>query len=298
MAKRSKRRMSPYERYNIIFEETDKKFLEFAKKHNSMLLAIVAPLFLPPALLDIPRQPDSVAISSEETMGLTYIIDHVENESGLPPKLILLIETTGGRGASAYNMARLLRKKFKEIIVFVPHSALSAGTLIACIGDEIVMDITSCLGPFDAHLELPKYGFISAVALRKGIERTEEYYQNRGIPDPHKLVADRIDPIIQGLLEEAQRAGELYLSEILSLAEYDRQTVRRIVKELVWEYPSHEFPVTMEKAEELGLRVSPRKKYPVLWSMMEEWLDRLAFHPDNEDHIIAYTHPGMKSQSP
>ncbi len=288
---RRRRRISPYVRYKIILEERDKKYVELARENNSMLLAIVAPLFLPPALLEETVQTDTVAISREENMGITYIIDSVEKEFGLPPKLILLIETTGGSGASAYSIARLLRRKFREIIVFVPHYALSAGTMIACIGDEIVMDITSCLGPFDAHLELPKYGFISASALRKGIELTEEYYRRRGISDPQKLVRDRIDPIVQGLLEEAQRAGELYLNEILSLAKYDKKTIEKIVRKLVWEYPSHEFPITMEKAKEIGLRVSLRSKYPDLWSVMEEWLDKLAFHPDNEDHIIAYTYP-------
>lgn len=295
MAKKHRKRISPYERYRIVFEEKNKRFVKVAKAHNSMLLAIVAPLFLPPALLDAPIQPDSVAISREESMGLAYLIDNVQKEFGLPKKLILLIETTGGSGASAYSIARLLRRKFKKITVFLPHRALSAGTIIACIGDEIVMDITSSLGPFDAHLDLPKYGFISASALRKGIEITEEYYRKRGVDNPQKLVEGRIDPIIQGLLEEAQRAGELYLNEILSLAKYDRKTIKKIVKRLVWEYPSHEFPITMEKAREIGLRTSPRSKYPELWSVMEEWLDRLAFHPDNEDHIIAYTHPGIKS---
>jgi len=175
--------------------------------------------------------------------------------------------------------------------VFVPHFAVSAGTMIACIGDEIVMDVTSSLGPFDAQIELPKYGFVSASALRKGMEITEDYYRKRGVSDPASLVEKRVDPILQGLLEEVQRAGELYLAEILEMAHYPKKVVKKIVTKLVWEYPTHEFPITMERAIELGLRVSPRSKYPDLWSMMEEWLDRLAFHPDNEDHMIAYTHP-------
>lgn len=291
MARKSEKRVSPYQDYKIILEETDKKFVKFAKENDVMLLAIVAPLFLPAGGADIP---DAVAISREETMGLSYIIDHVQKEFGLPRKLILLIETIGGSGAAAYNIARLLRVRFKEIVVFVPHFALSAGTIIACIADEIVMDVMSCLGPFDAQLDLPKYGLISASALRKGIDITEEYYRKRGVADPKSLVQDRIDPIFQGLLEEAQRAGEVYLNEILSLAKYDEKTVKSIVKKLVWDLPTHEFPITMEKAKEFGLRVSPRSKYPDLWFMMEEWLDKLAFHPDNEDHIVAYTYPRIK----
>lgn len=291
MARKSKKR-SPYQQFHITLEERDRKFVKFAKENRSMFLAIVAPLFLPATSLDIP---DSVAISREESMGLTHVIDDIQKQTQLPPKLFLLIETIGGVGASAYSMARLLRKKFREIIVFVLHSALSAGTLIACIGDEIVMDVNSFLGPFDAQMNTEKYGQISAAALRKGIVDTEKYYRQRGISDPQRFVADRIDPVIQGLMEEAQRAGELYLKEILKLAKYDQKTAKKIVKKLVWDYPTHEFPVTMEIARELGLRVSPRTKYPELWVMMEEWLDKLVFHPENEDHLIAYTRPAKKS---
>jgi hypothetical protein len=192
-------------------------------------------------------------------------------------------------------MARLLRKRFKEIIVFVLRSALSAGTLIACAGDEIVMDDNSYLGPFDAQMETEKYGYISAAAARKGIVDSEKYYRRRGVPDPHKFVADRVDPVIRGLLEDAQKAGELYLTEILTLAKYDKKSIKRIVRKLVWEYPTHEFPVTEGIARDLGLRISPRSKYPELWSIMEEWLDKLVFHPDNEDHLVAYTRPRRKS---
>ncbi|KPJ51221.1 hypothetical protein AMJ40_00500 [candidate division TA06 bacterium DG_26] len=290
MRKLPKKRVSPYEKYHIILEEKDHKFVAFSKKHNCMLLGLVAPIFLPSAAADMP---DSIAISREETMGMTHIVDSVEKEFGLPRTLYFLIETIGGSGAAAYNMARLLRSKFKKIVVFVPHFALSAGTVLACMSDEIVMDVTSHLGPFDAYLEIPDLGLVSGSALRKGIEIAEEYYRGRGDKDPEKRVRDRVDPAIQGLLEDAQKAGELYLTEVLTLAKYSKRKVKSIVKKLVWDYPTHEYPITIEEAKELGLRVSPRSKYPELWGLMEEWLDKLAFHPKNADHLIAFAHPGM-----
>jgi hypothetical protein len=190
-------------------------------------------------------------------------------------------------------MARLLRSKFKKITVFVPHFALSAGTMIACVGDEIVMDVTSQLGPFDAQVDVKGYGTISASAVRKGIEITEDYYHRKGIRETRDLVEGRIDPVVQGLVEEAQRAGELYLTETLTMAKYKKSVVERIVKMLVWDFPTHEFPITEERARDLGLRVASRRKYPELWTAMEQWLERLAFHPHNEDHLVAYTHPAL-----
>ena len=150
MAKTRRKRTSPYQKYHIILEETEERFVSFARKTDSMLLAIVAPLFLPAGSADLP---DSIAISREESMGLAHAIDTVQKDTGLPPKLILLIETVGGVGASAYSMARLLRKRFKEIIVFVLHSALSAGTLIACAGDETREQLQQATGRSQRRFE-------------------------------------------------------------------------------------------------------------------------------------------------
>jgi hypothetical protein len=165
--------------------------------------------------------------------------------------------------------------------------------MIACIGDEIVMDVTSQLGPFDAQVEVKKYGTISASAVRKGIEITEDYYRRKGVKEARALVEGRIDPVIQGLVEEAQRAGEVYLTEILTLSKYKKTLVDKIVKMLVWDFPTHEFPITAERAQKMGLRVALRSEYPDLWVVMEQWMERLAFHPNNEDHLVAYTHPSM-----
>jgi hypothetical protein len=288
---RRRKKVSPYDEYRVTLEETEKGLLEVAKQENSMLIAVVAPLFLPPGILEAPAPPEEVAISREESMGLAHIIEDVERNHGLPPGLILLIETIGGNGASAYSMARLLRTKFEKITVFVPHFALSAGTMIACIGDEIVMDVTSQLGPFDAQIEVKEYGTISASAVRKGIDITTDYYRRKGIKDARAAVEGRIDPVIQGLVEEAQRAGEVYLTEILTQAKYKKRVVKKIVRTLVWDFPTHEFPITAERAQEMGLRVALRSEYPDLWVVMEQWMERLAFHPSNEDHLVAYTYP-------
>lgn len=283
------RRPSPYERFGIVLEEKKPRLIQAAKKYDALMLGVVAPLFLPPALGEPEVRAETIAISEEERMGLDHILGRLE--PSLPPNLLLLLETRGGSGAAAYTMARLLRLKFREIKVFIPHQALSAGTLIAVAADEIVMDQASNLGPLDAQVELPGYGLVSASRLRQGLLWTEEYYRRHGVFDSKTFLREKIDPVIYGLLEEAQRAGETYLKEILKLARYPPARARRIAHKLVWEFPSHEFPITIEKAKELGLRVVDGERYPGLWKLMEEWLDRLAFHPKNVDHILAYAAP-------
>ncbi|MHC1636528.1 MAG: SDH family Clp fold serine proteinase [Candidatus Methanospirareceae archaeon] len=45
------------------------------------------------------------------------------------------------------------RKNFDDITVFVPHIAASGGTLIALVGNEIVMGDMSTLTPIDVQME-------------------------------------------------------------------------------------------------------------------------------------------------
>jgi len=286
-----KRRVSPYERYGIVMEERELKYRRASKREGGVFLAIVAPLFLPPpsGMETTEERVEEMAISEEESWGVEWVMGQLEKKGDLPEKLYLLIETRGGSGASAYTIARILRKRFKIIKAFVPHQALSAGTLIAVAADEIVMDISSNLGPFDAQVELPNYGVISASRLERGLTLAEKYYQKRGVLNPKEFVREKLDPVLYGLLEEAQRAGEMYLQEILISAHYPKKKAERIAHKLVWEFPSHEFPITIERAKELGLKVVSKEKYPVLWKLMCEWLDKLAFHPKNVDHLIAYT---------
>jgi len=79
--------------------------------------------------------------------------------SGLPRDrgLDLILHTPGGDIAAAEAIGDYFRSLFSDIRVIVPQLALSAGTMLACIGSRIMMGKHSCLGAFD-----PLIGSISA----------------------------------------------------------------------------------------------------------------------------------------
>jgi Serine dehydrogenase proteinase len=56
-------------------------------------------------------------------------------------------------GAAALQIARGLSNHKAKVTVFVPHYAMSGGTLIALAADEIVMSRHAVLGPIDPQLE-------------------------------------------------------------------------------------------------------------------------------------------------
>lgn len=84
-------------------------------------------------------------------------------------KLDIIIHTNGGDPNAADAIIRYLRKKYKNIRAIIPQNAMSAGTIMSCGCDEIVMGKHSYLGPIDPQYVLntplgvrafPAYSFI------------------------------------------------------------------------------------------------------------------------------------------
>jgi ClpP class serine protease len=77
---------------------------------------------------------------SEDVMYATQITD-----ADVPIDFVL--HTMGGLVLAALQIANAVREHKAKVTVFVPHYAMSGGTLIALAADEIVMSKHSVLGP-------------------------------------------------------------------------------------------------------------------------------------------------------
>src|SRR2546423_4081536 len=80
--------------------------------------------------------------------------------------LDLVLHTPGGLVLAAIQIARAIRDHKAKVTVFVPHYAMSGGTLIALAADEIVMCKHSVLGGVD-----PQLGQFPAASLIKVVEQ-------------------------------------------------------------------------------------------------------------------------------
>lgn len=84
--------------------------------------------------------------------------------------LDLVLHTPGGDPTAAEAIVNYLRDKFKnDIRVIVPQLAMSAGTMIACAGKEIVMGKQSSLGPID-----PQFNGIPAYNIKLEFEEAQK----------------------------------------------------------------------------------------------------------------------------
>src|ERR1700730_1661633 len=80
--------------------------------------------------------------------------------------LDLVLHTPGGLVLAALQIAKAVREHKAKVTVFVPHYAMSGGTLIALAADEIVICQHSVLGPID-----PQLGESPAASLIKVVEQ-------------------------------------------------------------------------------------------------------------------------------
>src|SRR6266480_5243965 len=80
--------------------------------------------------------------------------------------LDIVLHTPGGLVLAALQIAKAVREHKAKVTVFVPHYAMSGGTLIALAADEIVMCKHSVLGPID-----PQLGQSPAASLIKVVEQ-------------------------------------------------------------------------------------------------------------------------------
>jgi ClpP class serine protease len=150
----------------------------------------------------------------------------------------LVLHTPGGLVLASLQIARAINMHPGKVTVFVPHHAMSGGTLIALAADEIVMSHHAVLGPVDPQLgESPAASILSAVA-RKPLE---------DIDDATLILADQA--------EKAVAQVRTSVKELLrgKCSEEKAESLAQLLSEGRW---THDYPITFETAQDLGLPVS------------------------------------------
>lgn len=201
-------------------------------------------------------------IHREETMSLlgfpiVRYIDIQDSEEVLrairltPAELPIdvILHTPGGLVLAAEQIARALRDHPGRVTVFVPHYAMSGGTLIALAADEIVMDPHGVLGPVD-----PQLGNHPAVSILAAV--------NRKPPE-------RVDDETFILADIAQKALKQVRAVVVELASRRLPAERAevLAASLTGGGWTHDYPITVTEARELGFAVStemPRAIYDMM----------------------------------
>jgi ClpP class serine protease len=177
--------------------------------------------------------------------------------------LDLVLHTPGGLVLAAYQIAHAIRMHEGKITVFVPHYAMSGGTLIALAADEIVMEEHAVLGPVD-----PQLGEYPAASL----VRLAESKPISDIDDKSWLLADVGRKAIQQIRVQATSLLDgKYAPE-------KAEELARILTEGRW---THDYPITYEEAVNLGLHVT-KGIPPELYQLMSLYPQPIKHQPSVE----------------
>jgi ClpP class serine protease len=167
--------------------------------------------------------------------------------------LDLVLHTPGGLVLAAMQIARAIREHKAKVTVFVPHHAMSGGTLIALAADEIVTCPHSVLGPID-----PQLGQSPAASLVKVVEQKPM----AELDDQTLILADigrkAIAQVRQGACDLLER--KLAPDKAAALAEK--------LSSGLW---THDYPIFAADAVKLGL--------PVTTAMPNEVLELMTLYP-------------------
>jgi ClpP class serine protease len=168
-----------------------------------------------------------------------------------PPDMPIdfILHTPGGLVLASEQIALAIKAHKAKVTIFVPHYAMSGGTLVALAAQEIVMDKNAVLGPID-----PQLGEYPAASILQVVERKS---------------IDEIDDrtlILYDMAVKAQRQVRSLVRRILDgkMPPEQADEVTNILTEGRW---THDYPITIEEAEMLKLHVTidmPNEVYELM----------------------------------
>ena len=151
----------------------------------------------------------------------------------------LVVHTPGGLILSSEQIAMALRRHRGKVTIFVPHYAMSGGTLLCLAADEVAMDENAVLGPVD-----PRIGEYPAASILR-VPRLK----------PPEEIEDRTF-ILVDIAAKAQNQMRQFVTVLLR-DRMDAERADRLSRLLTQGTWTHDYPITFEEARDLGLPVTP-----------------------------------------
>ena len=235
---------------------------------------------------------DSV-IAERDEIGVEQALAHIMKKCpDKNRKLYLLVNSYGGRVSLAFKIAMAIRKSFADITVFVPHIAASIGTMLVLTGNRIRMGMMSQLSPVDVQVwhEGHRISVNSILAAETIVSKRIAMRSDDELSYLEKQLAESFDPAILVESQNTIKMGLTYLSQILTAAGYDNERQDSIIQNLIFDFPTHEFVIQADWAQQIGVNVQSSDTNLKEWHMMQKWL--LDYIEQAEDrHFIRYVIP-------
>lgn len=194
-------------------------------------------------------------IRDEDRDGFMRALHGLDVKRGLD----LLLHTPGGGIAATQAIVTYLREKFgRDIRAIIPHTAMSAGTVIACSCKEIIMARHSSIGPIDPQIRgVPAQGVIKE--FERAFKEISEDASKQAVWAP---ILAQYSPTFLGTCENAVKWSETFARQQLQENMFYRQRdakkkVDKVIHALTdyGEVQLHERQIGYKEARKIGLKI-------------------------------------------
>jgi ClpP class serine protease len=165
----------------------------------------------------------------------------------------LILHTPGGLVLASEQIARALQKHPAKVTVFVPHYAMSGGTMISLAADEITMDDNAVLGPVDP--QLGEFPAVSILAVLRQKDKNEIDDRTLMLAEMAAKAMTQVRDFVYYLLaDKMEEKSAKDLAELLSSGNW-----------------THDYPIDSEQLKKMGL--------PVTVGLMEDIYSLMDLYP-------------------
>ncbi len=173
-----------------------------------------------------------------------------------PPEmpLDLVLHTPGGLVLASEQIACALKRHPGKVTVFVPHYAMSGGTLIALAAAEIAMDPDAVLGPIDPQLGTQQGGYYPAASVLSALKEPNPHRDDLTIilGDMAKKAIDQVYNVVYSLIKD-------------KMPEEKAQELAKMLSDGHW---THDYPISFGQLKGMGLPVNDRL-LPEIYGLMD-----------------------------
>lgn len=205
--------------------------------------------------------PQAVSVMQDDVQSFMTTLKGLRND-----KLDIVIHSPGGSVEAAEQLVNYLRAKYRHIRAIIPHSAMSAATMLACACDEIIMGKHSALGPIDPQITFPTpTGYFTAPAQSLLSEFEQAKAEVISNPNVAPIWISKLKNLPHGILDICKNTTNLskekvrlWLKSYMFAGDSDREDKAAAIAEWLGtasNHLTHGRPIPCNIARDRGLKI-------------------------------------------
>lgn len=232
------------------------------------------------------------------------IIEDLAKDPNKKEKLYVVLTTGGGSINPVKRIVNIFRNYYSEIHYIIPDYAYSAGTIMCCSGDSILMSYYSVLGPIDPQVKNSDGKFVAALGYLDKINDLIAKAQNNTLTQAEFLILKDFDLAELRAYEQARDLAIDLLVDWLSIYKFKDWTVhadgttvtldqkkdraKAIATDLSdnKKWKSHGRPINRDELQSIGLKIDQIESIPNLYDSVMVYHDIMLDYINNIQHFI------------